>query len=1332
MQKILKTYLKKLTNLTGNNRSILLLKLSRENDMDLHQLDFLNDKPSFNIIQQLIESKSKINLCSYLDSRNAKVNEASLQLKRIQRKDDFIFEERGSRDLYVGWPFINGKLSDDTLVRCPLIFFPVSIEVVDNTWKMELRKDISVSFNKSFLLAYAYFNKVYISDDFLETTFDEVENDIQVFRNYLYQLLKQSSVEVNFNQDLYLNQLSHFYNYKKQDFEDKFRTGELKLSNEAVLGFFPQAGSYLVPDYECMLEDSSLTNMEDFFYARTYSKEEADTEVIYIQKVKEEQTITPFHYDVSQENAIKAVKKGNSLVVQGPPGTGKSQLICNLISDFIARGKRVLLVSQKRAALDVVHQRLSESEVGDFIGLVHDFKNDRASIFKQINSQIERLDEYKYKNNSLDSLHLERQFIQLSREIDQTTDELEEFRIALFNEADCGISIKELYLSSDKNAPSINLHQAFKNFDFKTLYQFENLLHNFLPYAFKYEKENYPWKDRVSFKDYGLNDQKAICELLDYIPVYIKQLAGKIAEVIDVSLDLDDCEWIADREALIKEFLLLIEEEESFNNLTYSLNKNSNLDWLIVKEKQIRECFAGHGVELSIQKEDLGVFHDALENAWRAKKNIFNWIGWWMFSKDRIYVQRAFVNNKQKWTDEGFKSLIARIDNRMNLEHHLTELRACEWLSGVPEDYNPASFDRWFHYQHTALAAKEKLMELRGLKDFLTITDLDYATLKSKLFKLIDLVRDVPAKRKEWQRYLTPRQISKILAKPEFAQTLKSFLLKDFDSLVEFDKMYDGLRPGEKSVVALLLEHNKRDNVGELVQLFKNSLKLHWIDYIEAKFPVLRSVSTMRMEQLERQLQQAIKEKLKICKEILLLRARENTYRHVNFNRLNNMVTYRELKHQVTKKKKVWPLRKVISSFSHEIFDLIPCWMASPESVSALFPMEPFFDLVIFDEASQCYVEKGIPAIYRAKQIVITGDSKQLPPNDLYSIRYDDETEEDENAFVLETDSLLDVASKYLTRVQLTGHYRSRKPELIDFSNKYFYKNTLRLLPRREDMLSSETAIEFIKVEGLWKNQCNAPEAAKVIDLINSLLKKNPEKTIAVVTFNFKQQMLIQDMLDELFEKESLKRPESLIVKNIENIQGDERDVVIFSVGYARDSNGKLTMNFGSLNAEGGENRLNVAISRAKEKIYLVTSLEASELKVDNVKHEGPKLLQKYLEYAKDVSERRYRTLFESALDKRPEWYLSKQLATLQYEKEMIMSEELPFADLTVIKNQQYSGVVLTDDVSYYTSLSAKDYHGYRPLMLKTNGWTYKRVFSRELWNDKESLELEIRKQFYQ
>jgi len=522
-----------------------------------------------------------------------------------------------------------------------------------------------------------------------------------------------------------------------------------------------------------------------------------------------------------------------------------------------------------------------------------------------------------------------------------------------------------------------------------------------------------------------------------------------------------------------------------------------------------------------------------------------------------------------------------------------------------------------------------------------------------------------------------------------------------------------------------LHDHLDKWNATEMEKLFQNSLRLAWIDHIETKYPILRAVSSMKMEALQDELGQHVEEKQKLSKQILLVRARERVYESLEYNRLNNMVTYRDLQHQVTKKKKIWPIRKLISTFHYELFQLIPCWMASPESVSAIFPMTELFDMVIFDEASQCFAERGIPAMYRGKQIVVAGDNMQLRPSELYQVRWDEEHESPD----LEVDSLLELSERYLSTVHLQGHYRSQSLELIDFSNTNFYQGRLQLLPDREILNRREPAIEYHNVNGVWENQTNEIEAAAVVKKVFEILQQHPLKEIGVVTFNAPQQMLVLDLL----EAESLNIgkaiPKSLFVKNIENVQGDEKDFIIFSIAYAPDKKGKMMMQFGSLNAAGGENRLNVAVTRAREKIILITSISPEQLKVEEIKNEGPKLLRKYLEFARDVDHRKYKPKSNHRLNRTAEWYLSSRLQ--QWSKERLQdftfdTNTLPFTDINVLQEDRHLGVILTDDVRYFSSLSAKDVHAYTPALLTKKNWKYHMVFSRNLWKDREKVENDL------
>ena len=219
MHKILKSYLRRLTNLTGNNKSLVLLRLVATQFADLHAFDFASGQTSFSVIQDLIERKSKITLCPVVDSRDENSNKLSASLKKINRTNNFIYEESGSKDLYVGWPFVQGKLMDGTAIRCPLLFFPVELISDEKNWYLKQREEVNITLNKSFLLAYSHFNDVKIDDDLVERVFEDFDTDSTVFRTSLYQLFKESPVEINFNSENFADQLRSFREYKKPDFE---------------------------------------------------------------------------------------------------------------------------------------------------------------------------------------------------------------------------------------------------------------------------------------------------------------------------------------------------------------------------------------------------------------------------------------------------------------------------------------------------------------------------------------------------------------------------------------------------------------------------------------------------------------------------------------------------------------------------------------------------------------------------------------------------------------------------------------------------------------------------------------------------------------------------------------------------------------------------------------------------------------------------------------------------------------------------------------------------------------------------------------------------------
>lgn len=331
-------------------------------------------------------------------------------------------------------------------------------------------------------------------------------------------------------------------------------------------------------------------------------------------------------------------------------------------------------------------------------------------------------------------------------------------------------------------------------------------------------------------------------------------------------------------------------------------------------------------------------------------------------------------------------------------------------------------------------------------------------------------------------------------------------------------------------------------------------------------------------------------------------------------------------------------IKSFIDVFQLELFHHVRIWMMTPEVVSTIMPLiYGMFDIVIFDEASQMYVEKGIPAIYRAKKVVIAGDTKQLRPSSLGIGKITENNDDDGEVLQdisKDAKSLLDLARYRYQETVLNYHYRSIYEELIAFSNHAFYDGKLIVSPNQHHM--EKPPIEYVYVKnGVFEHRRNVEEAKKVISLLKHIFKtrKNNE-TIGVITFSATQRDLIENLVDEalfksgkyqkMFEKELFrtedKEDKSLFIKNIENVQGDERDIIIFSMGYAKDANGIVKRNFGWLNNEGGQNRLNVAISRAKQKIYFVSSLYPEELKVDDLSSVGPKLLKDYMRYCYFIS----------------------------------------------------------------------------------------------------------------
>ena len=468
-------------------------------------------------------------------------------------------------------------------------------------------------------------------------------------------------------------------------------------------------------------------------------------------------------------------------------------------------------------------------------------------------------------------------------------------------------------------------------------------------------------------------------------------------------------------------------------------------------------------------------------------------------------------------------------------------------------------------------------------------------------------------------------------------------------------------------------------------------------------------------------------------------------------NLYENSTNNKDYLYQISKKQKFWPIRKTMEVYGEFVLTLFPCWLLSPENVSNLLPLtKNLFDLVIFDEASQVFIESTIPSIYRGKNIVVAGDAKQLRPSTTFMKRYlggDPEAQEDYSVqAALEVESLLDLAVSRYTSANLTYHYRSKNQELIDFSNHAFYDMTLQIAPNISRN-SKSRPIERYKVNGKWIDRRNTAEAKKIVEVLKDIFKtrKNNE-SIGIITFNADQQSCIADMIDRecskdhefrscIFkEKIRMENGEdtSIFIKNLENVQGDERDIIIFSIGYAENEAGKIYTNFGSLSTEGGENRLNVAITRAKSKIIVVTSIEPEDLKVETSKNLGPKLLKKYLAYVRAVSKgdgEEVRAILADidSSDRQSVAYanlvsveeqIKARLEKLGYKVDTNLGNSNSRISLAVYDGDtdKYLVGVELDRDAFASSTSCIERDVCKPQFFESRGWTLLRVWSRDWW----------------
>lgn len=560
----------------------------------------------------------------------------------------------------------------------------------------------------------------------------------------------------------------------------------------------------------------------------------------------------------------------------------------------------------------------------------------------------------------------------------------------------------------------------------------------------------------------------------------------------------------------------------------------------------------------------------------------------------------------------------------------------------------------------------------------------------------------------------------------------------------ELKPLYERLTQTEKTYISSLLKIKQyvNDDYTAINNELYNELIFEHIDSFESQNRMLFK-DIDNFDAIIRSLSEAIATKQKLSRKRLEAILAEGMYNIKASKRQGEIL-------RALESKRKWSVNKFIRKFDFELFKSVKIWLLTPEVVSEIIPLQTgIFDLVVFDEASQMYVEKGVPSILRAKKVIIAGDHKQLRPSSLgvgrTEIDLDELGEDEEISAALEEESLLDLARFKYKDVMLNFHYRSKYEELIAFSNHAFYKGKLYVSPNAEPPEIPPIEVHKMKT-ALWQNRTNLAEATYIVEMLKKFFKTRKDETVGIITFNSSQRDLIDDLIDEECAKdpdfaasirtELVRKKDGedigLFVKNIESVQGDERDVIIFSIGYAKNENGCLIRNFGWLNQKGGENRLNVAISRAKKKVHIVTSFEPSELRVEDTKNDGPRILKKYLEYAFAVSNgdkvaakqilhsfgdsenASQNASFDSDFLRQ----VYNALTVAGYEVDTQVGIGGYSIDLAIKKDGKYLLGIECDGKLYHSSKSARERDYHRQKYLESRGWSIHRIWSTNWWKN--------------
>ncbi|MFV8401016.1 AAA domain-containing protein [Mycoplasma sp. 2634B] len=1081
----------------------------------------------------------------------------------------------------------------------------------------------------------------------------------------------------------------------------KLDSDQISISNLMYFGVFTYSK---ISIYNDLIQNKDRLDISPFYKQLNGEMQNFNFELISDKDIDEKIDYLNYYHcldsDGSQEKAIQAAIQGHSFVLQGPPGTGKSQTISNIITELMSRGKKILFVAEKTAAVDVVYNTLASKGFEKFILRLHSDDNNKE-FAKKLLADYEETKTYPKLNNSFrDEMNRNiSEYVRLINNYENVLVETDKNQVPLF-------TLFNNYLEITDHLPiseSFNFMRSYSEEELRDIY---DLLKNYQGILNSFTKINYSkWfaikhTSEIDFNKVinSLNVLKNNLSQLNYLLgnsdyIFIKnnELFSEIEKVKNITFILTKTTWNKKNNFTFSSELKTLKEISKIysqikkllylSDVTVAMNQ-TNLDflqkWLANNKNIFFRSFSKHYKQNkeALSLNDFG-FEAKINNYKKAKK----------LYKASLKAQKLF---------DKIQDILPSLTFQFSIEDIMLVDILIQNFETLSKSFTDSEFSFAVNY------TKEVAPVARFSFDQLQEMIIDISSNYNHLFSSFNVELDAE------NYYAIINFVDSLLNEQNngFVIVTKNNLeIK----LVEF---------GLENYLSFL-------NSGHYTTLFVNTFKWSYANW-NIKNILVRNNLASDLVKLK-DLHERYKNDIAILNKNAYANALEACSKQVP-NFLGTERSYLLLKAEASKSRKLKSVKSVISEASDAILEMKRCLMMSPLSVSTyLKDTDAMFDVLIIDEASQIKTENALTSIFRAHQYIICGDVEQLPPTSFFEQKSDLDEADDENFYDLDAyESVLSAGASFLKSISLRWHYRSKYESLIYSSNTNVYENNLVSFPNASTG-DRFTGLKFIYTNGIYEDRQNLLDADATIKKLAQIVDKFGEnKTIGVITLNITMANFLDKQLNKFLSSnpkyQTYLNPKSktkFFIKNIENVQGDERDIIILVIGFGPNSQGRISHNFGAINQDAGHKRLNVAASRAKEAMFIVSSLKYSDIDTNKTPARGVAFLKDLLKNA-ELGVKSVNT--NSSITQAFKAQLAQELTNLGY----IIHTNVGASDFKIdlaIYNKDKNKYVLgleCDGTTFASSRVAKDRDFLRSNVLQSRGWIIYRMWSTDWFKNKD------------